>query len=330
MHFANINLSILPNIIMANYKPSIKQITLYLLPSTILFIIFDGFNIQLFILLSTLIAIFGIYIYLNKKNIWHSKNILINETTCDCEQCIQYRKRHPFLVLFLTLSPFIFTLFIVFYMLPYIHTKNESETEIETSIKIEYDSLVLELKTSKKTKYFEAQKIPNTEVIKGKKGKYYIITLENPDFEEKILFEGGKYIIRDFDEQLLIPLNSFMSEVYRVLDAKEECALFVIGGADIAGNETFKDKLLPNYKYTTIEYYPKIGDASYSPIINTYKVENIYTNKDLPNLRARFIQDKTEDSFSDVSKPIILQGEVKTIDDEKERKVRLLLFRKNS
>jgi hypothetical protein len=218
---------------------------------------------------------------------------------------------------------------------PYVCTqKNTQEKKIEIidqTIKLDITKLRAELRTIKTTEYYETQKISNPELIKDKKGDYFIIDLGKVYTKEKVLFKPGRYIIEDLDEAFLTAVNHFMKEVYTKIDKGVECQLFVKGSADIAGNKRFQETLDATYGakegFARIEYLKSLeaSQSLFSQETGTMNIGGIYTNKELPNLRGKFIQYKIMQNFKEVI-PKILEGKVEGTVDEKLRNAYLLLY----
>lgn len=228
-----------------------------------------------------------------------------------------------------------FALFAIIALYPYIFdTSNGQEKKkekIDQQIKIDIQKLSVELRSTKETEYYEVKKVFNPEIIKDNKGDYFIVDLKKIQKKERVLFQPGEYIIDDLNQDFINSLGKFMDDVYSKLDKGVECRLFVRGSADIAGHSTFKKAIDSRFGesegFTRIEYLKSIENSK-SSFSQEKAIQNIgseYTNNELPNLRGKFIQYKISQSFKDI-KPIILEGAVEGVTDEKLRNAYLFLY----
>ena len=216
---------------------------------------------------------------------WWQKSFLHTGLTCGCDSYKKWRNNNSiYITRIITLIP-VFGLTTL--ILPYLSTpKGVKKITIDQEFKLNFKKLELELRTRKTTEFYEIEKILRNELVENGKGSYYIVNIDNPKYKEKVLFEEGKYVIKDFDNRLITPLNKFMDEVYYYLDAGTECQLYIKGSADIKGNKKFKAKMNNEYDFDKIEYFPKISLSNY----DVQRLGDYYTNSDLPNLRAKYIQ----------------------------------------
>ncbi len=201
---------------------------------------------------------------------------------------------------------------------PYIfrNNGNPKNEKKETEYTAEYKELKVKLRIKTETEFYEVQKIPNNEVIKGKRGTYYIVDLSNTLMNERVFFQPGEFIIQDLNDEFLTTLNHFMSEVYMVLGTNNSLELFVKGSADISGNNTFHTSInsyfLDSLGFSTIEYLPKLSNQKslFADTLLKMQVTQSYTNRELPNLRAKFLQIKLSETYSEIPTPRILEGSV--------------------
>ncbi|AEE50686.1 hypothetical protein [Haliscomenobacter hydrossis] len=184
----------------------------------------------------------------------------------------------------------------------------------EETIAVEGEFGPVKIKIIKKTKYSELEEV-DQELVKGKKGKCFIVNLKSAYDEEVILFKAGEYVIND-SISFAISLDDFMANVYFDLkDKGVNCQLYVKGSADISGHTTFRKKIDERYGskegFTKIEYL-KALDKEYNFFTNEVQIKSIggkYSNSDLPLLRGKFIQYWMKQKFDGVT-PIILEGGV--------------------
>jgi hypothetical protein len=212
--------------------------------------------------------------------------------------------------------------------------QNESGQGIPNKIKYK-EKLVIETDIIKTSIEREFDIIPNTELVQGNKGKYYIINLTDSISNKRILFKSGRYVQ---DEQLegnfISALNKFRRQVLENLESKDSTVnykLFVLGSADIRGEKTWKDSFDSKYKYNNIQCYKYIGEESASKSqfsqekITRSVVEPIKV-KDLPNLRAAYTKEKFEAIAHEFKKPELLDGRIYPFEDKNQRNAILILF----
>jgi hypothetical protein len=176
--------------------------------------------------------------------------------------------------------------------------------------------------------------VPNSELVSKLKGKYFIIDISDADADETIFFSAGKYIIDDFDKKFSRGLLNFGKDVLSKIKNKTEYKIFVKGSADLAGNDSFEGKLVTPYFYSKISFFNSLNSNSTKSKFSTQEVEinipSIFKNTHLPNLRAKFIQEKFYEIYQDITPiipmPIILEGNVSLNVDDKDRNATLLLY----
>lgn len=203
----------------------------------------------------------------------------------------------------------------------------ESEVELEISdvkakIKIEYIS---------ENQRIETQKIPNKQLVKSNIGEYYKINLKLADSKKKVLFPTGEYFFDEQQKELINSINEFRKEIYGVIEQNYETKLFVKGTADALGRDNFEGSIEAPYNkdrgFTDLKYFPNDPqNRMYTNQFESYHIEKKFDNKDLPNLRARFLQYIFSESDPDLPVPIILEGNVKDVIDDQERNAYLIMF----
>ena len=128
-------------------------------------------------------------------------------------------------------------------------------------------------------------------------------------------------------------LAKFYQEVYEILQKDDRTDIFVKGSADITGDNDFRavieDTSCQSESFLDIFIYPLVDKSlnryGRTPIAETTISKEYYINRDLPNLRARFVQCKLKEAYVNL-KPKILQGSVVPESGEKLRNVSLILF----
>lgn len=208
---------------------------------------------------------------------------------------------------------------------------NNKTKQAKIKIKI-LDNLETTLEVKQETAYFVTNKIPVREYVKSSVGDYYKINLKLADtIRERVQFPTGLYYMEKDKDELLNSISEFKSRIYNIIDENLESQIFIKGTADLLGDTTFSSALVSPYDesngFKQIRFYPK--DRREDVYINsyeTYKIGDSLYNKDLPILRAKFLQKLFIDSEDDLSKPIILEGNVSDFIDEKERNAFLILY----
>jgi hypothetical protein len=217
---------------------------------------------------------------------------------------------------------------------PYIFDSgaNKSSEEIETQIKLEIEGLKLDLRSTKKTNFYEINKIPTSQLVDNYVGNYYIVNLQNASLNEKIIFPTGKYVLDDLSFDYINALNKFMNEFYIKLDNGLRVELFVKGSADYLGHENFKSALDLRYNsrngFDRFEYLPSIEGKEFlfSSKSKIQTIGNEFNNTELPNLRGKFIQYKIKENYPQIGPPILLEGMVKKEINTDLRNANIFLF----
>ena len=153
-------------------------------------------------------------------------------------------------------------------------------------------------------KYVEYINLENKEVLQGLVGNYYLVDIRSAETNHLITFNSGKYFIDSFSKEYDDPILEFKNNILDVIKnssaSMTKFRVFVKGSADIKGNLTFKQTLNSNYQYEEIIYFKKKNNSEY--LYSTEQgiaqiTNNIYTNKELPNLRANFIKDIFQEKY---------------------------------
>jgi hypothetical protein len=203
-----------------------------------------------------------------------------------------------------------------------------SSHEVNISIK----TIAGELKAGKKTEFYNVEKMPNSEVVKGEKGNYYFIDLKDAETKEILHFNPGKYTIDSFDRQFSKSINRFYGDVWKIIKQDNRASIFLKGSADIIGDASFSAPIenvgCQSENFLAIAVHKEVdkGSKIYEKKPTSQLVEGKeYGNRDLPALRSRFMQCKLQETYSDLH-PKILQGSVAPEVGENLRNVSLILF----
>lgn len=179
--------------------------------------------------------------------------------------------------------------------------------------------------------YWEATVHPDNELVRGFKGKYFEINLKDAEKNAKVLFNSGRYFI---DQDVFLTnygatLGSFVNEALYYIKKSDEgkIKLFIQGSADIAGHETFRGKLDPDYNYEELMLLPLDEDKEhFLGESETVEVSaTSFRNDDLPNLRARYLKEILG-AYSSKFDPIMLEGTVQESEGKEDRNATIYLF----
>lgn len=205
---------------------------------------------------------------------------------------------------------------------------------MKSELRLKYDKLEISLRTSLEDNEgkYKVDKILTKELIENKKGTYYLINLFNPEKEKVFLFEAGKFTIESSEKDFIDSMNEFMGDVYKTLEINKTLQLYTKGSADFSGNNTFKstisDYYLKDLNFSIINYLPQVSHSEtlFSNSTAVMKIFKSISNKELPNLRGKFIQYKISENYLDVPKPIILEGNVEGNVGEKFRNTSVIMY----
>jgi len=178
--------------------------------------------------------------------------------------------------------------------------------------------------------YWDAVFHPDDEVVEGYKGRYFEIRLKDANKNVKLLFGPGKYYMdkSDFRNNYGSTIGAFVTETLHSMKKveKDQIKLFVQGSADIAGHETFKGNLDKKYYYNQITVLPLKEDDSFSPNETSKNIpQTNFRNSHLPDLRGKYLKEMIT-IYSKKLQPILLEGAVKSENDEGERNAIIYLF----
>jgi hypothetical protein len=197
--------------------------------------------------------------------------------------------------------------------------KNRKATPSETA---ELMQLKDRLNTTMQTPNYDVSVYPDPELIKGKRGKYYIIDVKDAEQGARYFFQGGKYTISTRQEQFRSSLNTFVKDVLEKMQGRVEYQLMVRGSAD---SKPWRGAFEQGHEYKNLRYLKAIGGDKYVNETSDVILGTPLNNGDLPNLRAAFLQ-KVVGSVYPVKEPVILQGTVSDKVNDSDRNVELILF----
>jgi hypothetical protein len=197
--------------------------------------------------------------------------------------------------------------------------KNRKATPDETA---ELMKLKDRLNTTMQTPNYDVSVYPDPELIKGRRGKYYIIDVKDAEQGARYFFQGGKYTISTRQEQFRSSLNTFVKDVLEKMQGRVEYQLMVRGSAD---SKPWRGQFEAGHEYKNLRYLKAIGGDKYVNETSDIVLGTPLNNGDLPNLRAAFLQ-KVVGSVYPVKEPVILQGIVSDKVSDGDRNVELILF----
>ena len=175
------------------------------------------------------------------------------------------------------------------------------------------------------TDHFDVSTYPDNELIRGQKGRYYVIDLKDASANGvRFQFEPGKYVISARQKRFRKALNELAQKILQQVDGKVEYRILVRGSAD--ASPTFRGRFEPDHEYTNIRYMRNLGRERYVNEFGTMQIDGpTFKNSDLPNLRAAFLQDTVVKVYP-LNKPVILEGSVTSRVDQSDRNVELMLY----
>jgi hypothetical protein len=201
------------------------------------------------------------------------------------------------------------------------------ETPPVVNIIINLNELHQKLDAGVEEKEYKVEKMPNNEVVEGKVGTYYFIDLKDAESKEMILFNPGEYTRDEFERAFRDSMSKVRKDILDLLSAGNvPFKLYVRGSADLDGNTLpFIDRLPPG-EQVWITYLPKVPNTRNRYINNPTPqvITEKYNNRELPNLRASYIQTKLAIVGLEST---ILEGEVtQNRSEAKDRSVTILLY----
>lgn len=185
-----------------------------------------------------------------------------------------------------------------------------------------------ELKEKLRARYegdgFTVKPKDEVELVRGRRCCYYELIVKGP-----ALFPVGEYIIEGQDKEYSEPLNNFFDEVIVILRrAHVEHQLYIKGSADKTGDTTFRNNFeIDRFAYREFPYLPyDPQQKQFTPDQRIWKIDGPYTNKDLPNLRARYTQDTLRNSARQLESTILDGIVTPRLVEPKDRNITILLY----
>lgn len=258
----------------------------------------------IYYILITFSVVLGIFI-LYSLDIWHSKKIIFNKKYVNFDSKI---------ISFILSSILAGSLsFIITWGL-------QKCNSIEDRTRIE--DLKKNLRSSKDL--YNSYQIPTSELVSGKKGSYYLIDLKNTEKQTILKFENGKYIINNLNKDFGVSIVNFLNDFDYLIKHTQNAKIYILGSADILGNNTFHGVFEPSKVYSTIYFHKQISPELFSPEISEINISNHFKNSELPILRSAFLQDILKNPYGYESE--IIEGTVSLNINSEERNVKIILY----
>jgi len=190
-------------------------------------------------------------------------------------------------------------------------------------IKDDLDSIA-----GKETKFYKIKKHPRNNVVTDSHGDYYEIKLKDAKSGKELFFNPGRYTDDEFGARFNESMDAVREDILKALNQGHiEYKIYVKGSADKLGDDKpVIDKLI-DAKSIEIKFLEKSPN---DPLGNQWVqkeraaiISETYNNKDLPNLRGWYTQDKL---LNLKVTSTILDGSVTDKINPKDRVALILLF----
>lgn len=178
------------------------------------------------------------------------------------------------------------------------------------------------LSTRLDTRAYVIEPLPDVELVTGLKGRYYTVDVKNAESGVTYVFESGRYTLPQGSAEFRRSVNAFMSDVVAKIDGKRPFQLYVRGSAD---RLSYIGRFEPGYEFREISYLANLGGARYAAEPSVMWIDGVVRNRELPNLRAAFLQSVVGEAFPK-KPPQILEGIVAPRREAASRNAELILF----
>jgi hypothetical protein len=172
------------------------------------------------------------------------------------------------------------------------------------------------------TTHYTVSPTTDTEMVEGKRGRYYLIDLKNAANGAGYRFDGGRYVMTQNLPQFKQSIDTLVQDILSKIDGKASFDLMVRGRADA---QPMKGKLPPARAVKVISYLPSSGTNTYKSNVAQEKILGAIKNDNLPNLRASYLSDLVAQTYP-AKRPVILQGFVSPQLNADERNAQLILY----
>ncbi len=168
---------------------------------------------------------------------------------------------------------------------------------------------------------YRMTKIKATDLVNGKTGKYYRISLNSPD-GKGYKFALGKYNEITPSAPFKASLDQVFADIKNSLDGRRTYQIYTRGKAS-AGY--FRGKMDAANAYDKVEVLQRGANGKYEDQSVTRQYQNKLNNKDLPNLRGAYLQDYIAQNYKGTN-PVILEGKVSKSKDESKQSFDIILY----
>ena len=177
-------------------------------------------------------------------------------------------------------------------------------------------------KLSLKGDGYTLNKMAKKQLIEGKSGNYYRLTLRQPN-GKGFKFASGRYSRVVPEAPFKQALDNVISDIQSGLDGRRAYQLYARGNAS-AGRYTGKQE--KGYEFDSLMVLKKnSATKKYAEPLEEYPVGKVIHNNDLPNLRGAYLQDLIGQNYS-IDKPVLLNGKVSKSKNAAKQAVSLILF----
>ena len=172
------------------------------------------------------------------------------------------------------------------------------------------------------TDSYSVELYPDKEVIRGHPGRYYVVDMKDARSGIRFQFEGGRYTLNRSNAEFRTALSTFVGDIVQKLHGNVRYDLYVRGSAD---RVPYRGRLEPGFEFDRIRYMKALSPGKYATEFVERRIDPEVRNDDLPHLRAAFLQSVVSDVYP-TKPPLILEGNVTTEANSRDRNVELLLF----
>jgi hypothetical protein len=169
---------------------------------------------------------------------------------------------------------------------------------------------------------YRIKPLDEAELIAGQRGTYYTVEIKDLETSAPFLFGSARYTFPDGTLEFRRALTTFMSDIIAPLEGSKPYQLYVRGRAD---RLNYVGRLEPSHPYREIDIL-KVGPGQrYTAPAVSFKVDDVIRNRDLPNLRAAFLQSVIGEAYPKAV-PDILDGIIASRREDAQRNAELILF----
>lgn len=171
------------------------------------------------------------------------------------------------------------------------------------------------------TATYRIDTVGETELVAGRKGRYYVVELTNPKSGDRFTFDSGKYTFQGSRNAYKASFNTFAGDVLKQIEGQAKFELFVRGSADA---QAYNGQLEAGFEYRKISYLPSTR-GKYLANLATTSVSPTVKNADLPNLRGEYLRGFLSELYP-AAAATLLEGQVTKKDNPAARNTELILF----